>query len=161
MKRRYVMKLAKLRRGTLLVSSGVVVIALSMLCLGSIAYATPISSFSSSSKTLERGSHESVVTHSEKPPAVKIQGSIPPMPGARASIGAWQEWASAQRLAAEHTDVAQELIGQGYRLTSAVYLLPVGEVPGMPIPSGITTYAIAYSYSVAPISHPSFPNDPS
>lgn len=148
-----------IRRAALLACSGVVFAGLTMLSLWSTAYAAPVGSTSTARRAPERARHQSVVVDPERPPNLTLRGSVPPMPSPEAPMGAWQAWASAQRLAAEHTDVGKQLAAQGYRLTSPVYLLPVGRVPGMGMPAGITTYAIAYS--AVPVSHVSSANDPS
>ncbi len=90
------------------------------------------------------GNRTTVVTPTS-PPMITWHGNVPAMPASGAPLAAWQEWASAQRAAAAETPVAAELAAKGYRLTSPVYLVPVGHIPGSAMPSGITIYTISFS----------------
>ncbi len=72
------------------------------------------------------------------------------MPSAGASMAEWKQWAAEQRSAIRAAPFAQQLAARGYRLITPVYYLPVGQVPGSPIPKGIITYAAAFT--AAPIA---------
>ncbi len=84
---------------------GLVLSSAMLVSVTAPAYATSSASAPSSPVIAKTVSNDTTVTPA-KPPIVTMQGSVPAMPSAGATMAKWEQWASEQRSAAEHTPVA-------------------------------------------------------
>jgi hypothetical protein len=114
------------------------------------AYAASLANTPSSPVIVKTVSNGTVVSPAPPPELQGWKGPSMAMPSAGAPMAEWEQWAAEQRSAIQATPFAQQLAAQGYKLITPVYYVPVGQIPGSPIPKGIVTYAAAFT--VAPIA---------